>query len=127
MALVPLGCRLEPLALLGSKPTQFHQAGHSALAAGHTLRTKLTVDAWTAIDTAILMVHGLDLPEELSVGHLPHAGRPLAPGVIAAGADIQYLAQLGYRELPPVIGDELEPGLLGCEKMATAFFRMSRS
>ena len=34
------------------------------------------MDAWTALDPTVLMVHGLDLLEQLSVRHLPRAGSP---------------------------------------------------
>jgi len=41
--------------------------------------------------------------------------------------EVSSLREALERELLPMIDDELESHLLGCEQMATAFFRMSRS
>ena len=46
---------------------------------------EFTADARTPIDTAVVIVHGLDLIVQFSVGHLSRADRPFAPGIVAAG------------------------------------------
>ena len=80
----------------------------------------------------VIIVHRLDLLDQFSVCHLPRAGRPLAPGVVAAGRHIQHPARAGDWEPVPVVFGEAdcssptEPHRLGCEEMATASFRMSR-
>ena len=55
------------------------------------------------------------------------AFRPAPPRVVAAGADLQHRAHHPHQEHRPVVLDEPEPHLGGPEKMAMAFFKMSRS
>ena len=85
------------------------------------------IDAWTAIDFVVLIVHDLDLLVQFSVRHLPLAGRSFAPSVITTGRHTQHSAHNGNWVLFPVGLDVLESHRLGCEKMATAFFSMSLS
>jgi hypothetical protein len=85
MGLVALRRGLETLGLFRLQPAQTHQTGDSVLAASHALVVQLTVDARTAVDAMVLIVHDLDLLEQFLVRHLSRAGRSFAPGVVAAG------------------------------------------
>ncbi len=85
MGLVALRCALETPELLRSQTPQAHQTGDSVLAAHYALRLEFTVDARATIDTVVVIVYGLYLFAQFLISHLPRTGRPLAPGIIAAG------------------------------------------
>ena len=76
---------------------------------------------------AAAVEYGLDLLDQFSVSHLSLTGRSRLPGIIAAGRYTKCSAQRSDRISSTLISDELEPHDFGCEKMATAFFKMSRS
>ena len=84
MALVALRRALETPRLLRLQLSQTHQTGDAVLAAGYSLVLELVVDTRTTVDTVVVIVHGLDLVVQFLVGHLPRAGWPFAPSVIAA-------------------------------------------
>jgi hypothetical protein len=127
MCLIGLRCSLEALALLGLQAAQAHQPSDPVLTADRVLLPKFTVDAWAAVDLVVCFVHSLDPLVQFLVRHLLRAGRPLVPSVVAARRHIQRLAHKRDREFIPMVIDELESHFLGCEKMVTAFFSMSRS
>jgi hypothetical protein len=53
--------------------------------------------------------------------------RALTPGVVPTSRNVQLLAHATHRELPHVVGYELEPFCFGCAKMATAFLECRAS
>ena len=127
MGLVALGGRLESPFMLGPDVIPPHQARNPVLTALPTQRQERVIDAWAAIGLVVITMDDLDLLQELSIRHLSLAGRPGVPGVVATARHLQHLAHAIHWQLTSILFDELESHLFGCEKMATAFFRMSRS
>src|SRR2546423_5772862 len=81
----------------------------------------------TTIDPSISMVRRLNAEGSVAIFPLVLTHRRLAPGVIPTHRYVERLTEQAHRILLPMVFDELKP--YGClrEKMATAFFNMSRS
>src|SRR5947208_148728 len=68
-----------------------------------------------------------DIDQQLAIGDLARALWLRTPSVEAGRRHAQRIAHDAHRPDIPVVLDQAEPHLGGSEKMATAFFKMSRS
>jgi hypothetical protein len=85
------------------------------------------IDTGAAIRPIAFFVNGLDFFEQFLVGHLPLAGWPFSPNIIAARRYVQHPTHERYHKFLSVILDKLVSHRFGLLKMATVFFRMSLS
>src|ERR1051326_2617474 len=79
------------------------------------------------IPSFVLVINNANPFGDLAIFLLPCRGRTLAPGVEAANRDPQDPAHDADLPLPQGGLDKAETVFYGCEKMATAFFKISRS
>nr|WP_196797939.1 hypothetical protein [Pseudomonas aeruginosa] len=88
---------------------------------------KLGLDSVMAIDPIHLIVDGADLFAQTPIRNLSRRRWPLLPGIEAAAG---YSQQPAHRRYGIATGQRLDGAELrfvGCEKMASAFFKTSRS
>ncbi len=136
-------------AVRGPDVVPAHQPRHTLAVAGEAAAEQLAVHARAAVTMAHLPI---DLPDrgQESCVLLPAPAATLlardtaatsataaatfqpaalapAPGLVAAGRHLQHAAQPLDRVLVGVDHYEPVPGFAGCEKMAIAFFKISRS
>ena len=119
--------RLELLRLGADQSALSHQASDPVPTASLAVLAQVGVDPHRAIPAAILLVRSTDLDLEAAIFPAPGALRSRAPGVVATRRDSQHAAHHPQPEPVPVLVDEPVPHRRGSEKIATAFFRMSRS
>lgn len=88
---------------------------------------QLCLDSAMAIDPIHLVVNGADLLAQTPIRHLSRRRWPLLPGIEAAAGYPQQPAhwRYGIATRQRLVGAELH--FVGCEKMASAFFKTSRS
>src|ERR1700704_6838683 len=79
------------------------------------------------ISAAVLRMNPPDIDQQLAIGDLAQALWLRMPSVEAGRRHAQRIAHDAHRPDIPVVLDQAEPHLGGSEKMATAFFKMSRS
>src|SRR5437588_5395305 len=91
------------------------------------LGAQFGVDAWRSVSFPVLRMNPLDFDQQLAVGDPARALRPRSPRVEARWRHAQRITHNPHRPDTPVILDQAEPHLGSSEKMATAFFKMSRS
>ncbi len=127
MSLVPLRGVSIPFGLLGLDAVETHQSGHTVLAAPHPLTPELPVDPGAAVCPPAGSKDRPDPCDQGLVCHLSLADRPFLPGIIAAPGYIQHPTQSGDGKDFTVGIHKGKPHLFGREKIATAFFKMSRS
>lgn len=81
----------------------------------------------TPIDPSIGMVRRLNAFGEVAIFSLVVTHRALAPDVIPTHRHVERFTEQAHQILLPMVFDELKPYGWLREKMATAFFNMSRS
>ena len=102
-------------------------AQHRSHAAHMPRGRQLGLDSAMAIDPIHLVVDGADLLAQTPIRHLSRRWRPLLPGIETAA---RYLQQPAHWRYGIATGQRLngaELHFVGCEKMASAFFKTSRS
>lgn len=87
----------------------------------------LLMKAWTAIPPLVLLIHGDNPFGNLAILLLPCRGRTLSPCGEATNRDPHHPAQKTDFPLPDVVLDKAITVFYGCEKMASAFLKLSRS
>jgi len=119
----------DPEAALGhrSNAMAMHQPLDPAAADEAPFRAQGRVDARGAVAAAVTGMDTPDSGQQRPVRRHPRALRAATPSVIAAARDFQRIAHQAHRPGVAVIFDEAELHFGGSEKMATVFFRMSRS
>src|SRR4051812_28489889 len=117
----------DPELALGPGPDVVlaHQSGDPLAANPVALGLQAGVHARAAIGLSAVAVNRLDLLDQGLVLGRPPALRP-PPVVEAAGRGLQHPAHQTYWEVFAMILDELKLHFGVSEKMATAFFKMSR-
>src|SRR5262249_31945375 len=108
-------------------PVGPHQFRHRVQAAGPATRGEFGVHPRAAVPPLDLLVDGLEFDHQGIPTPLPGAGGALPPGVVAAGRNLQSVAQQPYRPPAAVLVDEAVPHSDSLAKKAVAFFKMSRS
>ena len=88
---------------------------------------QLGLDSAMAIDPIHLMVDGADLLAQTSIRYLSRRRWSLLPGIEAAAGYPQQPAHRCYGIATGQRLDGAELHFVGCEKMASAFFKTSRS
>jgi hypothetical protein len=88
---------------------------------------QLGMHPWAPIPTAVGMVSHLNVLGKLTIFSLMVTHRAFAPGVVPTQRHVEGLTEQAHRILLPMVFDELKPHGWLREKMATAFFNMSRS
>ena len=119
--------RLESALGLGLQAISSHQAGHPVPAGGFAAALELPIDPGAAIGAATVPVDLGNLLGQQPVGSARRALGATKPTVKAASRNLERPAQNRHRVLSLMIPDEAIPHFGSLEKMATAFFKMSRS
>src|SRR5690606_32642178 len=104
-----------------------HQPCYALATTANLQLPQRLIDTRTAVAATTLLVNGINHLEQLLVGHLPRAGRPLAPGVVSTPRNGEHAAHQRNRVRRTVVVDERKSDRFGCVKMATAFFSTSFS
>ena len=91
------------------------------------LRLQLGVNARAAVDLAAALVRRADEHRQPKIVLRPQRGRPLAPGVITCGRDLEGTAEDPDRVVRLLRVDEAEPKCWSFAKKAAAGSRISRS
>src|SRR3990172_3630791 len=104
-----------------------HQACHPVFAHREASGHQLGMDPRTAIGLTALDMNVPGFTHQFLVGLRTFTHRPVSPGVVAAGGYFHHGAHPLNRKTVSMGIDEPKPQLLGCEKMTTTFFRISRS
>ena len=104
-----------------------HQPLDPATADPVILGAQSCVYARAAITAPMLTMEALNILEEASIGRGPGALGPGAPGIIAAGRDLEHAAHEPHRVSAGMLLDEAKPHLGISAKMPMAFFNTSRS
>src|SRR3712207_948736 len=112
---------------LGPDVVLAHQPSHTVASDPVAFGLQAGVHAWAAVGLPTLAMDRLDLRDQGLILGRPGALRPPQPVVEAAGRGIQNPAHWAHRKVFAMIFDELEFHFGISEKMATAFFKMSRS
>src|SRR3979411_2503857 len=113
--------RVSPDAVLAHHPLD------PLAADGLALGTQLGMNTRCPISAAVLRMNPPDIDQQLAIGDLAQALWLRTPIVEAGRRHAQRIAHDAHRPDIPVVLDQAEPHLGGSEKMATAFFKMSRS
>src|SRR4051812_36330172 len=101
----------------------FDPLAADALARG----TQFGMNTWCPIAASMGGMNPPDIAQQLAIGDLARAFWPGSPSVIARRRYTERIAHDAHRPDIPLILDQAEPHLGGSKKMATAFFKMSRS
>jgi hypothetical protein len=104
-----------------------HQTSRPLACAPDPLGLQFGVDARTALHLSVSLVHRLNAVGKLAIFSLMLTHRTPSPGVIPTDRHVKCLAEQAHRRLLPVVFDESKPYGWLREKMATAFFTISRS
>ena len=83
--------------------------------------------SWAAVTTSAIAMNATDFLDQLAIGSRSHAFRSPSPRVVTAGTDIQHFAHRSHWERRSLVMDKAKSHFGGPEKMAMAFFKMSRS
>ena len=114
-------------AMMRCKLFLLHESEHPLAANVHAFIMQVLLNPWACV-ASFLPMRDLDNSfGDVAIFWLPCRGRPFEPVGEAAFRDIQHLAQDAHFPLPSVMLDEAITIFYGCEKMASAFFRRSRS
>jgi hypothetical protein len=97
-----------------------HQPLDPAAADPMTLGAQSGMHAWAAIATLMLTMEPMHLVQQAPVRYRPMALRPGAPGVIAAGRDLEHAAHEPHRIGAGMLLDEVKPHLGISAKMPMA-------
>src|SRR6266566_3888078 len=104
-----------------------HQTSHPLACAPDPLGLQVGMHARTTIHPSIGMISRLNMLGKLAIFSLMLTHRTLPPGIIATDRHVKCLAEQAHRILLPMVFDELKPYGWLREKMAIAFFNISRS
>src|SRR5688572_23592379 len=113
--------------LLGPQLLLTHQASHPILPTLEPLNPQFGLNSGTAIGLPAVLMNVFDLLPQGLIGHLPQAGRAFQPSVVTTARDRQHPTHHRNREFGPVSRNELIFHRRLRVKMASAFFKMSRS
>ena len=110
----------------GGDLVDFHQTGYTVEAACNTLRAQFSRHPWTAVNSAISLVNDLYLLYQRLGFFFATTDRSLDTGVVCAPRNLKYFSHLLDAEAVRMIRYKLSFGSGFLEKMANAFFKMSR-
>lgn len=105
----------------------FHQSSYSLTSTVDALASQYGVNAGTAIGGSPLLKHVLNVGAQLLIFLLMSTQWPFSPGIIPTLGHLQHPTHRSNGKLPVMLGNEL---IFHCRlgvKMASAFFRISRS
>ena len=119
--------RLEPSPALGLQAISSHQAGDPVPTDEVAPAPEGPVNAGAAVTAPTIPMDLGNLPGQRPVGLARCALGPVKPTVIAAAGDLEYAALNRHRPVGLMVPDEAVPHFGSLEKMATAFFKISRS
>lgn len=80
-----------------------------------------------AVATSAIVMRATDFLDQSAIGGRSHAFRSIRPRVVTAGTDVQHFAHRAHGERHSPIMDKTKSHFGGPEKIAMAFFKMSRS
>src|SRR6185295_963004 len=104
-----------------------HQARHALAAAAFAALRQLVMDARAAITMFRLLVNRPNLDTQSAIFSAAGAFRTPAPRVVPAHGDLQHATQDHHRKVPGLRPYEAVLHRGRSEKIAKAFFRISRS
>src|SRR5262245_22729316 len=116
---------LEPAFRPGTQTVLAHQFRHTPTRTAPTAGFQLAMHARAAVRPPALGRNAADLVDEFPLPSFTSPLRRAAPVVVAAGRDLQDLAQLANRVLRPMTFDEGVSHSDSLAKKAVAFFRIS--
>ena len=92
-----------------------------------TSAPQFAVDLWATVNAIAIPVDGRNFLAKFPVLAVPSAFRTLVPGIVAAARYLENGAHDSHRKFRLMIEHEAEDQFGSLEKMAMAFFKMSRS
>jgi hypothetical protein len=104
-----------------------HQPRHSIAPDLSSLRAERSMHTGTAVAPSAIAMNATDFLDQLAIGGRSHAFRSRSPRVVAAGTNVQHFAHHTHWERRSLVMDKAKSHFGGPEKMAMAFFKMSRS
>src|SRR5687767_8139870 len=127
MIMVALGrAHFPSFAAACFEPFLPHQSLHPLVIAPPSRPPQFLGNPRTAIAAALGMEHLLDLLNHIALGLLTCALLAVLPGIVAAAADLQKLAEVPHRMLVGKLFHHLIAFFYGSARMPMVFFRMSR-
>jgi len=117
----------ESSLLAGTNAMVVHQPRHPIAPDLSSLSAERSMHTWAAIATSAIAMNATDILDQLAIGSGSHAFRSPSPRVVAAGTDVQHFAHHAHWERRSLVVDKAKSHFGGLEKMAMAFFKMSRS